>query len=363
MKLPPLSLDRSAGRLSRQLYEGLRDAILRGQFRAGTRMPSTRVLAASLGVSRNTVHTAFEQLILEGLLDGKQGAGTYVADVPGGTPAGLGTSDPDQPRGLRRLSRQGRAVLDMAESWPQHVQLPGESRGRAFGMGAPADLFPDKVWRTLLVQCWETLARTRGLRRAEHLPLKEAIAEHLGITRGVRCTPDQVMVVAGSQQGIALAASVLLEPDDRVCVEDPGYFGAHTAFVGWGARVVPVAVDEEGLSVAAGRTLVPEARLIHVTPTHQFPLGRTMPLRRRVELLEWARSVDAWILEDDYDSEFRYSGAPLAALQGIDPDQRVLYLGSFSKSLFSGLRLAYVVVPKDLVSNFKAVRCHHRFHL
>jgi GntR family transcriptional regulator/MocR family aminotransferase len=165
-----------------------------------------------------------------------------------------------------------------------------------------------------------------------------------------------VIVVAGSQQGIALAASVLLEPEDSVWVEDPGYFGSHTAFVGWGARVVAVPVDDEGLSVEAGHALAPRARLVHVTPTHQFPLGRTMPLRRRAELLEWARSADAWILEDDYDSEFRYRGAPLAALQGIDPDQRVLYLGSFSKSLFSGLRLAYIVVPQDLVSAFKAVR-------
>ena len=356
MELPPLSLDRSTGRLSRQLYDGLRGAILAGQFRAGTRLPSTRALAASLGVSRNTVHTAFEQLILEGLLEGKQGAGTYVAEVPSGTPSGVGLGEPHQPRGCRRLSRQGRAVLEMAESWPQPIQLPGESRGRAFGMGAPADLFPSRVWRALLAQCWDALTMTRGLRRSEHLPLKEAIAEHLGITRGVRCTPDQVIVVSGSQQGISLAASVLLEPEDLVWVEDPGYFGAHTAFVGWGARVVPVAVDDQGLSVEVGRRIAPEARLVHVTPTHQFPLARTMPLRRRVELLDWARSADAWILEDDYDSEFRYSGSPLAALQGIDPDGRVLYLGSFSKSLFSGLRLAYLVVPGDLVSGFKAVR-------
>ncbi|MFC1525922.1 PLP-dependent aminotransferase family protein [Candidatus Latescibacterota bacterium] len=223
-------------------------------------------------------------------------------------------------------------------------------------MGAPADLFPAKVWRKLLLQCWDSLTEANGLGRHEHEPLKEAIAEHLGITRGVRCTPDQVVVVGGSQQGIALVASVLLEPDDSVWVEDPGYFGAHTAFVGWGARVVPVAVDDQGLSVAEGCALAPKARLVHVTPTHQFPLGKTMPLRRRAELLGWARSADAWILEDDYDSEFRYSGAPLAALQGIDPDQRVLYLGSFSKSLFSGLRLAYLVVPKDLVPTFKAMR-------
>ena len=356
MNLPPLSLDRSTGSLSRQLYNGLRDAILAGQFRAGTRLPSTRALAGSLGVSRNTVHTAFEQLILEGLLEGKQGAGTFVADVSNEAPFGAGAIRPEQPRGRRRLSQQGRAVLDLAESWPPSVQLPGEYRGRAFGMGAPADLFPDKVWRKLLLQCWDSLTKANGLGRHEHGPLKEAIAEHLGITRGVRCSPDQVIVVGGSQQGIALVASVLLEADDSVWVEDPGYFGAHTAFVGWGARVVPVAVDDQGLSVEVGCALAPTARLVHVTPTHQFPLGKTMPLRRRAELLEWARSADAWILEDDYDSEFRYSGTPLAALQGIDPDQRVLYLGSFSKSLFSGLRLAYLVVPRDLVPTFKAMR-------
>jgi GntR family transcriptional regulator/MocR family aminotransferase len=223
-------------------------------------------------------------------------------------------------------------------------------------MGAPADLFPGRVWRRLLVQCWDQLTGARGLGRSEHEPLREAIAEHLGTTRGVRCTPDQVIVVSGSQQGIALAASVLLDPDDSVWVEDPGYFGAHTVFAGWGARVVPVAVDDQGLDVEAGRKRAPQARLAHVTPTHQFPLGKTMPLRRRADLLAWAQAADAWILEEDYDSEFRYYGAPLAALQGIDPNQRVIYLGSFSKSMFSGLRMAYLVVPRDLAPAFRAAR-------
>ncbi len=221
MTLPPLSLDRSAGALSRQLYDGLRDAILSGQFRVGTRMPSTRELAASLSVSRNTVHMAFEQLILEGMLEGKQGAGTFVAEVPSGIPFGPGAVELDEPSGRRNLSQQGRAIHNLAKRWPQSIQLPGESRGRAFGMGAPADLFPSRVWRSLLVQCWDQLTRARGLGRSDYEPLREAIAEHLGTTRGVRCTPDQVIVVSGSQQGIALAASVLLDPDDSVWVEDP----------------------------------------------------------------------------------------------------------------------------------------------
>lgn len=315
MTLPPLSLDRSAGPLARQLYDGLRDAILSGQFRVGTRMPSTRALAASLSVSRNTVHTAFEQLILEGLLEGKQGAGTFVAEMPSGIPIGPSAVDNEAPRGRRNLSEQGRAILGLVEKWPEPIQLPGESRGRAFGMGAPADLFPGRVWRRLLLQCWDQLSGARALGRAEYEPLRAAIAEYLGTTRGVRCTPDQVVVVSGSQQGIALTASVLLDPNDSVWVEDPGYFGAHTAFVGWGARVIPVTVDDEGLSVAAGLERAPRARLAHVTPTHQFPLGKTMPLRRRAELLAWAQAAGAWILEEDYDSEFRYRGSPLAALQ------------------------------------------------
>ncbi len=356
MVIPPLSLDRTAGSLSRQLYDGLRVAILAGQFRVGTRMPSTRALAASLDVSRNTVHQAFEQLILEGLLEGRQGAGTFVAEMPRGIPIGPGAGELSEPRGRRLLSQQGRAIRDVAAKWPEPIQLPGESRGRAFGMGAPADLFPTSVWRRLLGQCWDALSRARGLGRAEHEPLREAIAEHLGTTRGVRCTPDQVIFVSGSQQGIALTATVLLDPDDSVWVEDPGYFGAHTAFVGWGARVVPVAVDDEGLSVEVGQRRAADAKLAHVTPTHQFPLGKTMPLRRRVELLAWAQAADAWILEEDYDSEFRYSGAPLAALQGIDPNQRVIYLGSFSKSMYSGLRMAYLVVPRDLAPAFRAAR-------
>lgn len=356
-QIPPLSLNvQAATPLSRQLYDGLRDAIAAGQFRAGTRLPSTRSLADSLGISRNTVHTAYEQLVSEGFLIGRQGAGTFVAEEPAAALSAPTANRPAAQRGRRQISDSGRALETLVSEWPHAVVPSGKRRPRAFGMAAPPDLFPNRIWRKLLMQSWDALAADRGTRRAEHMPLKEAIAEHLGTTRGVRCSARQVLVVSGSQQGIALSANVLLNPDDAVWIEDPGYFGANFAFVGRGAQVVPVAVDDDGLNVQQGIRQAPRARLVHVTPTHQFPLGVTMPLSRRVELLHWAREAEAWILEDDYDSEFRYRGKPLAALQGFDQDERVIYMGSFSKALFSGLRLAYLIVPEDLLPAFHAAR-------
>jgi GntR family transcriptional regulator/MocR family aminotransferase len=186
--------------------------------------------------------------------------------------------------------------------------------------------------------------------------LREAIAAYLSTGRGVRCTAEQVIVVAGSQQGLDLAARVLLDQDDPVWIEDPCYPGAYGGLLGAGASIVPVPLDGEGLDVAAGMSRCPQARLVFVTPSHQFPLGVTMSLKRRLELLEWAYRVNAWILEDDYDSEYRYTGRPLAALQGLDRENRVIYLGTFSKIMFPALRLAYLVVPSDLVEAFYAAR-------
>jgi len=197
---------------------------------------------------------------------------------------------------------------------------------------------------------------------AGYRPLREAIAAYLGMARGVHCTAEQVIVVSGSQQGIGLSAQVLLDPGDAVWVEEPGYFGAKGALLGAGARLVPVPVDPEGMDLVAGKARCPTARLACVTPSHQFPLGMTMSLPRRLALLAWARETGAWILEDDYDSEYRYVGKPLTALQGLDRAGRVIYVGTFSKVLFPALRLGYVVVPRDLVEAFLATRLFLDMH-
>jgi GntR family transcriptional regulator/MocR family aminotransferase len=230
---------------------------------------------------------------------------------------------------------------------------------RPFRPGTPAlDEFPFEVWGRLAARHWRR--PPAGLLGygdpAGHLPLREAVATYLGTARAVRCGPEQVIVTAGAQQALDLAARLLVDPGDQVWIEDPGYLGARAALSGAGARLVPVPVDEEGLDVSAGAARAPRARLVYVSPSHQYPLGVTMSLARRLQLLEWAERAGAWILEDDYDSEYRYAGRPLAAMQGLDRGGRVIYLGTFSKVLFPALRLGYVVVPEGLSCAFANAR-------
>jgi GntR family transcriptional regulator/MocR family aminotransferase len=218
------------------------------------------------------------------------------------------------------------------------------------------DHFPRQLWQRLLVRSWRQGGDALLNYAEDYAPLRQAIAGYLGTARGVRCTADQVILVAGAQQGIDLATRVLLDPGQTAWIEDPGYSGAHGALLAAGVQLVPVPVDAEGLDIAAGVARGAEAKLAYVTPCRQFPLGITMSLRRRLELLAWATQGQAWILEDDYDSEYRYTGRPLAALQGLDRDARVIYVGTFSKVLFPALRLAYLVVPTDLVEAFATMR-------
>lgn len=355
---PVISVDRSsAAPLHRQLYEGLREAILSGRLSAGALLPSTRELAAGLGVSRNTATSAYAQLLAEGYLEGRVGSGTYVArslpddllrarSGPGGEPGGAGAEV--------ALSRRGRLLAATPTTTARDA-----GPARAFRPGIPAlDAFPFGLWRRLESRFWRR--PPPGLLGygdpAGYGPLRAGISAYLRAARAVRCSPEQVIVVSGSQQALDLAARVLLDPGDAAWVEEPGYAGARAALLGAGARLVPVPVDEEGLDVAAGARLGPDARLVHVTPSHQYPLGATMSLARRLELLGWARRSGAWVLEDDYDSEYRYAGRPLEALQGLDAEGRVIYVGTFSKVLFPSLRLGYLVLPPDLVDAFAAAR-------
>ena len=353
-----LHLDRRArAGLQRQLYDELRAAILGGRLAPGARLPATRVLADDLAVSRNTVTGAFDQLLAEGYLEGRVGSGTYVARTlpedllrvrSGARPAASPARVPP------RLSRRGKLLVSIPASRRRDVVLP-----RAFETGLPAlDEFPRELWARLASRLLRrapasllTYSDSAGFR-----PLRLAIAEYLQAARGVRCTADQVIVTAGSQQALDLAARVLLDPGDTAWVEDPGYLGSRGALTAAGIRCAPVPVDAEGLQVETGVRLVPAARMACVTPSHQYPLGVTMSLPRRMALLAWARQRRAWIVEDDYDSEFRYAGRPLAALQGLDPAGRVIYTGSFSKVLYPSIRLGYLVVPDGVVDAFLAAR-------
>lgn len=335
--LRELSVDRhSAVPLSRQIYERLRDAIVREVLRPGDRLPSARALANQLGVARGTVDGAYATLAGEGYLIARGAAGTTVA--PGLQPRLL-----ERPRLARPRGAPGRPVE------PDDSPLP-------FQLGLPAfDAFPRKLWTRLAVRQARELPLTAMdyPDAAGHRALREELMKYLLVGRGIDCSLDQLLLTSGFQSALGLISRALLEPGDAVWVEDPGYFRAREALATAGAHLVPVPVDEQGLDVAAGAARAPDARIALVTPSHQMPLGVTLRLPRRLALLEWARTADAWIVEDDYDSEYRYTGPPLPALKSLDRDGRVLYVGSFSKVLFPGLRLGYLVVPQRLAPTFQ----------
>lgn len=351
--------------LYQQLYEGLRQAVLSGRLSAGLRLPSTRDLAAALRISRNTVIAAFEQLVAEGYLESRVGDGTYVSPALPDELALVAQRDrarhsAKSKTALPHFSQRHHLITNapMGGSTDEHIP-------RAFRTGIPAlDAFPAQLWARLVAQQWRHMTTdllTYGDARG-YWPLRQAIAEYLGAARGVRCTADQVLITAGSQHALDLVAQVLLDPGDPVWMEDPGYRGARAALLGVGAHLLPVPVDEEGLCVDVGIARHPIARLVYVTPSHQYPTGATMSVARRLALLAWARQQNAWILEDDYDSEYRYRGRPLAALQGLDQAERVLYSGTFSKVLFPGLRLGYLVTPPALTDAFAhALQLAHRY--
>jgi GntR family transcriptional regulator/MocR family aminotransferase len=365
--LPPIALDvgsRARVPLYRQLYDWFRTAITEGQMRPGQRLPSTRSLAGELKVSRIPVANAYDQLVAEGYLETFPGAGTRVArSIPNDALpntrltalTGKGTGrlpQVMQKRAARRISRRGTALTQLpAQSW---LNIVGP-----FRISLPAlDHFPLGVWSKLVARYARKPAKgIMGYADAMgYLLLREAIAEYLRTVRGVRCEARQILVTTGSQQGLQLSAQVLLDPGDRVCVEEPGYPSARQAFLAAGARVVPVPVDQEGMNVAHLARLGQGARAVYVTPSHQYPLGMVMSATRRMLLLQWATRTGAWIIEDDYDSEYRFGSRPIAALQGLDTGSTVIYIGTFSKVMFPALRVGYIVVPADLVPAFAAAR-------
>ncbi len=358
-KAPLLSIavERDTGEPAyRQLYDQVRAAILEGRLKPGRRLPSSRGLAKDLGVSRNTVLTAFEMLLHEGYTESGIGSGTRVSAVlpeallsardSAQTPVGQSTAVPST-----KISRLATNLDSMRQR--------SRTDQRTFRPGLPAvEHFPWNVWGRLAGRLWRhpPPGQIGGGDLGGYAPLREAIAAHVAAVRGVRCRPEQVMVTSGAQQGLDLVARLLLNPADRVWMEDPGYAGLRGAFTAVGAEIVPLSVDREGMDIGQGRGRAPDAVLAAVTPSHQYPTGVTMSLARRLELLEWARETGGWILEDDYDSEYRYAGKPLSALQGLDDTGRVIYVGTFSKVMFPGLRLGYVILPEPLIAPFLAMR-------
>lgn len=365
---PEITLDPALpAPLVKQLYDRLRDEILSGQLPRGTRLPSTRTLAAELGVSRGTTVLAYEQLQLEGYLTSQVGQGTAVSDQLPITPppdvlAFEDASDADSRTApLPRLAAHTHKLRSIPNL--QKVEGPVQT---AFRPGAPAlDQFPYAIWARLVARHARRSLPDLAYYQppAGYLPLREIIATRLGITRGVRCTPDQIILTTGAQGALDFAARTLLNPGDEAWIEDPGYFGAQGALLAAGARLVPVPVDDQGLDVALGTLRAPRARLVFTSPSHQFPTGVTMSLGRRLALLDWARHAAAWIIEDDYDSEFRFSGRPLESLQGLQGDGPVIYVGTFSKVLFPTLRLGYLVAPTELIDALLLTRRFSDIHI
>jgi len=353
------------GALHRQAYRGLRDAILSGRLRPGAKLPSSRGLARALGLSRNTAIQAFQQLLDEGYAVTRRGAGTFVAEalpealLRAATPGLRSTrrKGAARGRGPPRLSAYAERALRVAGpaglSWsPTRPPLAYDFR---YGEPPFAEL-PLAVWtRALHRRLRKATRRDLGYGPPGGAPeLRRALAEYLARSRGVRCRPEQVLVVRGAQQAIDLCGRVLVDPGDVVAVEDPGYPGFRRALEAAGARLAHVPVDEAGLP--PGRLPEGPARGVCVTPSHQFPTGGVMPVARRLALLDWAARRDAFVLEDDYDGEFRYGGRPLASLQGLDGGERVVYVGSFSKLLFPALRVGYAVVPDGHTDAFLAAQ-------
>jgi GntR family transcriptional regulator/MocR family aminotransferase len=333
----------------KQIYDGYRAAILSGQLRPGQRLPSTRALAQELKISRLPVVNAFEQLLHEGYLEGKVGAGTYVKD-----------SIPDELILAREPTARQRGPGKALRGTKIPSNLPAGQQGLGpFRVSLPAlDHFPDRIWSRLVSR------HAKGFPielmaygdPCGHLPLREAIAQYLCTARAVRCETSQVLIVSGSQLALQICAMALLKPGDAVCIEEPGYPGARDALTSSGATLVPIGVDDGGIDVNELALRGKRARLVYVTPSHQYPLGVSMTASRRLELLDWAQRNQSWIVEDDYDSEYRYASRPLGSLQGMDAASRVIYIGTFSKVLFPSLRLGYVVVPATLLSAFVQLR-------
>ncbi len=334
--------------IGRQIYLALRAAIIAGQMPAGVRLPSTREAARLWGVSRGSAVEAFEILFSEGYTTGVSGSGTFVS---------VNISKPsDQEKKPKRSHGDNKRKISAAALSLVGNSLLDPPLQVAFVTGRAA---PDDKTRAILKRIGHrhltTLSDHYRSPQGE-LRLRDAVSHYLTAARGVQCEPDRIFITSGSQQAIDLAIRTLIDPGDVVAIEDPSYPPARLAFAAQGAKLLPVPVDNQGINVGKLLGISRPVKAVYVTPSHQYPTGAALPMARRLALIGWAAATGAWIIEDDYDSEFRYNERPLAALQGIDQHERVIYIGTFSKALLPGLRLGYVVVPSELVPAFRAVR-------
>ena len=357
----PLNLPGPSGGIAlyRWLYEQLRAAILEGRLHPGARLPATRDVGKTYKLSRATVVAAFEQLKSEGYVEGRTGSGTYVSRV---LPEQFLHAGGVHPKG--RLSHRRIVLSAYAKGLSPFHALPARPV-RAFRANQSAlNLFPAKLWAQVAASRLRR-ASAQLLAGGETLgyhPLRQAVAEYLNTSRGVRCTAEQVLIVSGALEGLDRTARLLLNPEEPAWMEEPGYPAAAAVLRAVGARICDVPVDSEGLDLERGIKRWPRPKLVYVTPAHQFPLGVAMSLRRRLALLEWARKAGVLIFEDDYDSEYRYSGRPVPALQGLDRAGVVIFGGSFSAVMFPAMRLGYLVVPPEMVDVFaraQSVSTHH----
>ena len=350
-----IAIDHTSPRpIGTQLYVTLRDLMLSGAIAAGVRLPSSRTLARDLGLSRTTVIDAFDRLIAEGLVESRVGAGSFVSDV-------LNAERPRQPAPAGKALPALKPSLSRAMDWAvdrfsDRKRLPHAPR--AFVTALPAfDAFPMAQWARLAAKHWRG-SRADVMGYGEpfgHARLREAIAAHLRANRGIACDMEQIFIVGGAQQAFNLIGTVLLNPGDKAWFENPGAIGARNGLLAAGAELVPVPVDGEGLRVDEGLRRAPDFRLVFVTPSHHQPLGHVMSLERRFALLRSAERAGAWIVEDDYDGEFFFGRRPLPTLKSVDRTGLVIYVGTFSKSLFPALRLGFMLVPPSLVDTFEKV--------
>lgn len=349
-----IDIDRTSGKsITAQVYKAVKQLIVSGNLAVGKRLPSSRTLADELDISRTTAIAVFERLASEGLIVSRTGSGSFVSAA----------AEAQRPRARLVVENERLATTRLAdlieEASPKFFQrLAHPQKPRAFITGLPDyDAFPLAIWSRLTAKHWRQPRDTiLGYSDPNGLAsLRQAIAEHLRASRGVACDAEQIFIVNGAQQAFDLIGRVLLNPGDPVWFENPGAIGARNSFIACGAKMIPVPVDEEGLSVDAGLKLVPQFRLAFVTPAHQHPTGVEMSLRRRAQLLGAANEQDAWVVEDDYDGEFRYDGRPLPTLKSADHAERVIYVGTFSKSMFPSLRLGFYLAPKPLVPVFQRV--------
>lgn len=344
LTLDILSVDRdSAEPMHRQIYGALRRYILDGRIAAQTLLPSTRSLAEDLKVGRNTVIAAYDQLLAEGFIESRGGSGTWVAPI---MPDRIMAVAPKRPCSPRRLSRRGETIV-------QGPQPPRNAGVINFHPGVPETAsFPFSIWSSLLVR--NSRSRDESLLGylsfAGHAGLRQTIASNISLSRGIDCTADQVIVVTGAQAALDLVARVLADEGDHLWMEEPGYLGAKSAFLAAGARLAPLKVDRRGWYLSDPQ--LPPPRLIYVTPSCQWPFGTIMRIEERLQLLDIAERHGAWIVEDDYDGEYRFRGRPVPALAGLDHADRVVYVGSFGKTLIPALRIGYLIVPKELSESF-----------